>query len=79
MWLSGITSEIVCIGPVITSRGGPPPPRRNIGTNSRLPKAVAARLLGITAPSAPPMAMKHSRPATNQATARAGSSGIGTP
>ena len=78
-WLSGSTSDRVCIGPVITSRGGPPPPSRNIGTKTRLPSAVAARLLGMSMPRAPPMAMKQASPATNQAMVAAGSSGAGTP
>ena len=45
-WLSGRTSERVCIGPVMTSRGGPPPPSRNIGMNSRLPKRAGGPAAG---------------------------------
>ena len=36
----------------MTSRGGPPPPRRNIGTKTRLPSAVAERPVGAREPRA---------------------------
>ena len=75
----GMASAMLRIGPLITSRGGPPPPSRKMGTNRRLPRAAADRAVGARLPSARPRATKHASPAVNHPTTPSGSSGACMP
>ena len=45
-WESGRASEIVCMGPVMTARGGPPPPRRNRGNEHEVADGVGRATSG---------------------------------
>src|SRR5690606_27035477 len=66
--VSGRKSAIVCIGPVITPGGRPPPPSSHIGMKSNSPRACAERAVDTARPNATPSVSSIAVPSTKAAT-----------